>query len=83
MCHVLWKWKEIGDLKVDASSLLMIVKHLMNTETTIYEYSENFSSEQLAISMENKIDALEKSLAELNPQSVLSGARIYSNSSVL
>ncbi|GLJ22090.1 hypothetical protein SUGI_0414130 [Cryptomeria japonica] len=62
---VIKNWKEIVDLKTDAPSLLMIVKHLMNTKATSYENSENISSEQLTNSMENKLDALEKSLAEL------------------
>ncbi|GLJ21891.1 hypothetical protein SUGI_0409340 [Cryptomeria japonica] len=82
---VIKKWKEIGDLKMKAPSLLKIVKHLIeerdkeNRKTTSCEEdnskstvdflnSENGSAEKLTNGMEQKHDALEKSLAELKKE---------------
>ncbi|GLJ21899.1 hypothetical protein SUGI_0409440 [Cryptomeria japonica] len=82
---VIKKWKEIGDLKMNAPSLLKIVKHLIeerekeNRKTTSCEEdnskstvdflnSENGSAEKLSNGMEQKLDALEKSLAELKKE---------------
>ncbi|XP_057844089.1 uncharacterized protein LOC131053482 isoform X2 [Cryptomeria japonica] len=92
---VIKKWKEIGDLKMNAPSLLMIVEHLMeererenmkvtshdengkgkivktkkpediSKSTDDFQNSEKANAERI---MEQKLDALEKSLVELKKE---------------